>query len=59
MELNEKKVELTFTDIWEDYKMFRRSYYFMQLKTARQQMDENMVEVDTKNFSMLEYLRDC
>ncbi len=51
-QLDEKKLQVTFRDIWLDYQNFRRNYYFFQLPTPKEIYEQNEVPVDTANFSL-------
>ena len=51
--MREEDVRVTFTDIWLDYKRYRRAYYYDQVtKTTKQQTIENEVKVDFENFTI-------
>ena len=57
-ELDERKVKVTFKDIWQDYRNFRSAYYFRQLPTPKEVFEKHEVQVDTKNFRMAIFLVD-
>ena len=51
--MREEDVRVTFTDIWLDYKRYRKAYYREQvITTAKQQSIENEVKVDFETFTV-------
>ena len=57
-ELDEKKLRLTFKDIWADYKNFRSAYYFTQYPSPKEYYEKAAVHVDTKNFKIGQFFFD-
>ena len=54
--LREADVKITFRDIWLDYKMYRRSYFFFNFPDAPKKVfAKNQVSVDVDAFRV----RDC
>ena len=57
--MREEDVRVTFTDIWLDYKRYRKAYYYDQvMKTAKEQTIENEVKVDFENFTIRQEMMD-
>ena len=54
--LRESDVKVTFSDIWHDYKMYRRSYFYHQvIESPKKFYQRNEVKVDVDKFSFFEY----
>ncbi|CDW83199.1 UNKNOWN [Stylonychia lemnae] len=51
-ELDPKKVKLTFSDIWQDYKHFKQSYYFFQKYVMESEEQKGQITIDPKEFSL-------
>ena len=51
--MREEDVRVTFTDIWLDYKRYRKAYYYEQITTtAKQRSIENEERVDFETFTI-------
>jgi hypothetical protein len=50
--LDERKVRLTFRDIWIDYQNFRRNYYFYQIESPKEIYAKNEQPVDVDKFKV-------
>ena len=56
--LQEDKVKVTFNDIWRDYKMYKKSYYFHQVQEkAKVTQSREQVPVDIDAFSYRSYIK--
>ena len=45
-------MQVTFRDIWIDYKNFRSAYFFFQIESPKEIYAKNEVPVDTEKFDL-------
>ena len=56
--LKESDVRVTFNDIWRDYLMYRRNFYYHQVtKPPKEIYAETQVKVDLDKFTVRGYLK--
>ena len=56
--LKESKVKVTFRDIWRDYRMYHKSYFYYQVyEPSKESNKRDEVPVEVDRFSFKEYSR--